>query len=285
MPMDSNEVLERAIRLGWSSFKGSWALLVVAALALVAGGVPGAVLGQVAQGVAGIVRISGGPPEAVGIIVVAGTFVAQLVGFCAQWPTMAGAGVAAVRAQRGHANDFKSLLSGFKRFGSVMVAQFVLVIVQFLVWIPAAASSFGAFKGMLTGASTVPDFAQLNIGALIACGLVATIVNIWIYARFGQAALRAADPDEPRIGGIAALRYSFALTRGHTLSAIGIAIVIGTAAVLGVLLCCVGLLLVGMPLGLSLQAGFYRALRNEPDPQPAAPLPSWPGAVPPQTPV
>jgi hypothetical protein len=147
------------------------------------------------------------------------------------------------------------------------------VIVQFLVWIPAAASSFGAFKGMLTGASTVPDFAQLNIGALIACGLVATIVNIWIYARFGQAALRAADPDEPRIGGIAALRYSFALTRGHTLSAIGIAILIGTAAVLGVLLCCIGLLLVGMPLGLSLQAGFYRALRNEPDPQPAAPLP------------
>jgi hypothetical protein len=54
--------------------------------------------------------------------------------------------------------------------------------------------------------------------------------------------------------------------------------------VLSVLLCGIGVLLVGQPLALALNAGFYRALRRESDPPPLAHAP-WSGAVPPQTPV
>lgn len=285
MSTASDEVLERAIRLGWSSFKSSWPLLLVAVLFAGAGGIPGALIGQVGQVVSGVMRATGASPEAAGAVMVAGFVIAQLVGFLVQWPTMAGAGVAALRAQRGHANDFKSLLSGFKRFTSVVTAQFLLTVLAFGVWIPVVVLAFGAFEGMLAGSGSMPDFSRINLPAAIGAALVSTLLNFWITARLGQAAMRAADPDEPPIGGVEALRYSFALTRGHTLTAIGMLILVSTVTVLSVLLCCIGVLLVGMPLALALQAGFYRALRREPDPLPPPPVTTWTGAVPPRTPV
>jgi hypothetical protein len=285
MSMNSNEVLERAIRLGWSSFKSSWPLLLVAALFSILGGIPGALLQQVFQ-IIGIAADAAGASKAVTLgVMIGGVALSQIVAFTLQWLTTAGGAAAAMRAQRGHANDFKALLSGLRKFKSVLAVQFLLLLLATIPWVLLAACVLPAFEGVIRGESQMPDITKLNIPITIVCGLFGIVCSVWFTARFGAAALRAADPDEPPIGGLEALRYSFALTRGRTLVAIGMLIRIGSAVAVSIFLCFVGVMLVGMPLALALQVGFYRALRGEPDPAPAPPPVQWPGAVPPRTPV
>jgi hypothetical protein len=284
MSEETDALLERSIRLGWASFKSAWALLLVAVLAAGFASVPGAVIGQIGQIAGFVLGRSGWSARETFILFISVAAFGQVVAYLTYWPAYAGALVAAVRAQRGHRNDFRALFSGFRRFPSVVGASFVCAVLAAAAWFPFAYFVVGAFEGMLSGASQRPDLSQVNIPGAVIAALVATVLNFLVYARLGLAPLRAADPDLPKVGAVEALRYAFELTRGRTMIAIGMTILTGTVLVLSVLLCGIGVLLVGQPLALALNAGFYRALRRESDPPPLAHAP-WSGAVPPQTPV
>ena len=284
MSNETDALLERSIRLGWASFKSAWPLLLVAALAAGFASVPGAVIAQVGQFAGFFLGRSGWSEREVLVFFVCVMAAGQIIAYLAYWPAYAGALVAAVRTQRGHRNDFGALLCGFRRFTGVVGASFVCSALAVAAWLPVAYFSVGAFEGMLSGASQRPDLSQVNIPGAVIAALVATVLNFLVYARLGLAPLRAADPDLPKVGAVESLRYAFELTRGRTMIAIGMTILTGTVLVLSFLLCGIGVLLVGSPLSLALNAGFYRALRREPDPPPVAHVP-WSGAAPPQTPV
>lgn len=281
----SSHILERAITRGWTSFKLAWPLLLVASLAMIGAGIPGGVVSQIASVASSAIEASGGSPAAALAVTLVGTALSFVIGSAIQWPVAAGAAIAAVRAQRGHASDFGAILAGFRRFVPVVAAQALVSLLILGAGIPFLLSVQGPLWSFVkSGFRQIPDLSQLSLPLVFLCGALSTVLWFWLSARLSIAVIRAADPDLPRVGAAEAIRISIERTSGHTLIAVGMIILTSTVSILGFLLCCIGFLLVGMPLGLALNAGFYRSIMLEPDPTPTPHAP-WPGASPPQTPV
>lgn len=257
----------------------------MASLALLASGIPGGVVSQVSSGIANVMRTAGASSEAVLAVTILGMVLGWVTGALIQYPVIAGAVIAAVRAQRGRMNDFGAILSGFRRFVPVVLTSLVVSVLSFAPMIPALLSFGPVIWTTMTAPGTTPDFSKVNVLGAVLFGLVGLVAYIWIYARCSVAVARVADPDLPLIGPIDAIRFSFDATRGNTLNAIGMFILTSTIGFLSLLLCCIGIVLVGVPLGLALQAGFYRALLREPDPTDSGTPQPWGGSAPPQVPI
>lgn len=288
MTLQSEAVLERALSLGWATFKRAWPLLLVAVLALIVASIPGSVVGQVIQVAGTFIGRAGNSPNAPMIAMVVSMAVSWLISAAVVWPVQAGGYAAATRASRGRSHDFGAILAGFRRFLPVFGANFVLTAVTFAIYLPLVALSWNALWPWLqSGGMQMPDFAQLRIVPTIIVGVVCFVAHYVVFARTMLAIPRAVDPDLPPIGAIDAVRFSLEATKGHTLIGIGVLILMSTVVVLGFLLCCVGALVVGLPLALALNIGFYRALLNDPDlpPEGALSAEPWTGPTPPQSPV
>jgi hypothetical protein len=288
MSMQNEAVLERALTLGWTTFKRAWPLLFVAMLALIVATIPGSLVAQVIQIVGTFVGRSANSPNAPMIAMLIAMAVSWLISAAVVWPVQAGGYAAAARAARGRPHDFAAILSGFRRFMPVFGANFVLSVVTFVIYLPLLALSWGAIWPWIeSGGMQLPDFTKLSVVPTIVAGVVCFVLHNLVFVRTMLTLPRAADPDLPPIGAIDAVLFSLKATKGHTLIGIGVLILMSTVVVLGFLLCCVGAFVVGAPLALALNVGFYRALLNDPDLPPEGVLSAepWTGPTPPQSPV
>ena len=281
-PSAEPDVLTRTIELGWSTFSSAWGLLVLGGLAMIAASMPGIFVSLVSQAVRGAIAVSGGSGSAATAVWVAEYAITAVLTILVVWPIQAGAGIAAVRASRGGVTDFGSMFLAFRRLKSVAGAMFLYTLVALLANAPGLAAIGWGFWPTYQAKSLVVGATEI---ALIAVGLVwTTVVGIWIAARLVVAPLRAADPDLPPVGAVAALAEAWSATRGHALAGVAMMILASIAMIVGLLCCGIGVVLLGIPLWLALQAGYYRAVFAHREP-PAPPEPrAWTGSTPPQQP-
>lgn len=124
-------------------------------------------------------------------------------------PVAAGAAVAGARAVRGTARA-SDLGAGFRRYGPTLVVTLVTLLVG-----GGAAVAVG-----LVGSSAALGTASRTLSSVLSpavvLGAVAILcaVTLWLTARLWFATIRAADPDRPRIGGVAACIASWEWTSG-----------------------------------------------------------------------
>ena len=276
------DAFTRTLSLGWKTFTRAWGLLVVASLALIAAGVPGGVLGQVVAFIQRTMIDGGAKPMRVVVLWIIFMPVLVLLSVCLQCPTQVGVGLVAIRASRGHTMCFGTILEGFRRFGAAIAASLLMMLIGIVAAMPGLVLvAMGLVPALRNGG---PPRA---IGIVfIALGVVVAVcISLWVTARLVVFPLRACDPDLPSVRVGEALRLSWNATRGNAFAGIAMMVVSGAAMALGFGCCCVGLVLFGMPLWISLQAGYYRAVFNDPDPDAPPPPPPWTGDVPPQMPA
>lgn len=286
MSMQNEAVLERALTIGWTTFKRAWPLMVVATLVALAAGIPPGIASQIVQVVGLAVSGPSASADSRAAVALSAMAVSVVLSACIQWPAQAGLLAAATCATRGRVQQFGTIFAGFRRFGTVFVANFLVAAINFALFLPLALVTWDVlWPWASSGFTAIPSFAALNIPITLAVGALTAVVQLWVTARLSLVMLRVVDPDQPRVGALDAIRFSIERTRGNTLNAVGILILSVTIATLGLIACCVGLVLFGMPLAATLQAGLYRALLNDPDPQPAASAPAWLGSTPPQAPL
>jgi len=276
------DVLGRTLSLAWKTFTSAWGLLVVAGLALIAASIPGGVLGQVVGMIQHAMLENGAPPARIVVLWVIVAPVLILLSACLQWPMQIGVGLTAVRASRGDRQCFATIFEGFRRFGSAVGAMLLMAVLGIAAVVPGMViAAVGMFGAINSGGSPRP----IAILLIIVGALIAVCVSLWLTARLMVFPLRACDPDLPRVGVFEALRLSWSATRGHALAGIVTMLLSTVAIVLGFGCCCIGLVLFGFPLWIALQAGYYRAVFNDADPNTPPPPPPWTGDVPPQMPA
>jgi len=279
---DAPDVVTRAIDLGWRAFTSAWWLLVVASLAIFASAIPGTMIGAVSNGIHGALEAMGTDAGVLTVVWLVGQAVSYGISVLLTWPMQVGAGVAAVRASRGHTQEFSALLAGYRRLPTAVGTMFLYTVLLGLVNAPGIVL-------ILLGLGSSIAARQITIsateGAYLAVGLAwTTVFGLWIAGRLVIAPLRAVDPDLPRVGAFAAISETWAATRGHALAGVATTILSSIAMVFGLFCCLIGVVLLGMPLWLGLQAGFYRAVFAHAEPPPPPPPPAWTGATPPTSP-
>jgi hypothetical protein len=120
------------------------------------------------------------------------------------------------------------------------------------------------------------DGAQGNIGptaiigfVLIGVGvLIALAGSLYVTSRTMLAPMRALDPVLAKVGAVEALSQTWAATRGNVLPLLGITLLAGVVFILGVVACCIGVVLFSWPLWLAWLAAAYRVLFEEPSAEP-----------------
>jgi hypothetical protein len=279
---DAPDVLTRTLDLGWRAFLSAWILLVVASLAIIASVVPGTVIGAVGDVIHGALKAAGTDAGVLTVVWILGQVVSYGVSMLLSWPMQVGAGVAAVRASRGHTQEFGAIFAGFRRFPAAVGAMFLYTLLAALVNAPGILCLYLGLRSSIAAKQIVISGSE---GAWLALGLVwTTVLGLWLAGRLMIAPLRAADPDLPKVGAFAAISETWAATRGHALAGVATMILSSIAMVVGLFCCCIGVVLLGMPLWLGLQAGFYRAVFAHAEPPPPPPAPAWTGATPPTSP-
>ena len=244
-------------QLGRKAFKAKWGALVLIGLVYLALsyalGVPGMISGMLRAAA----EESGTAAPGALALDVFGWFLSILIG----GPLLSGFVVAGARAVRG-AGQVSDLFLGFQRYGSVVLAYFVSILligVGFLVAMLPGVVMLGAdvgfrFKG---------EFNQLGtsgvIGLLLAA-LGALAVSIWIMPRLIFMGALAADPSLPMEGLEATLRRSWFLTAGKAPAMFALLFVYGLIAVLSLFLLCVGMPLLGLPLFAAVQGAMYASV-------------------------
>lgn len=124
-------------------------------------------------------------------------------------PVAAGAAVAGARAVRGNARG-SDLGAGFRRYGPTLVVTLVTLAVG-----GGAAVAVGVVgSSAALGSASRTLAAVLSPGVVLGAVALLCAVTLWLTARLWFATIRAADPDRPRIGGVAACMASWEWTSG-----------------------------------------------------------------------
>jgi uncharacterized membrane protein len=276
-------LLDRVLGAGWKTFTEAWGLLLVASLVIIAGGIPGQVVSQIGQLIGQAIGQGGGAPAAAGVVFLGATALSFSLSVAIQWPAQVGASMAALAAARGDTKNFGATLAGFRQWGKSVLVMLLVTLFVALAVLP------GIVPVVIGVALAISDSARGGIGPmgiigfiLIAIGgLLAIAGSMYVSARLLLAPTRALDPQMPAVSAFEAIKLSWSATRGHVLPIIGVLLLSGVVFILGLLACCVGILLFAMPLWLSWIAHTYRALFDPPEP---ATMP-WAGEAPPTMPV
>jgi hypothetical protein len=241
-------------QLGHKAFKAKWGVLVLIGLVYLvlsyALSVPGLIAGMLREAA----QESGtSAPGALGLDLVGG-LLSILVG----GPLLAGVIVAGARAVRG-AGQVSDLFLGFQRYGSVVLAYFVSVLLIGVAIVAAVIPGlilFGVGVGFEFGGSSNGMGGVGALGVLLA-GLGALGASIWLMPRLIFMAALAADPSLPKEGLEATLRRSWSLTAGKSPAMFALLFVYGLILGVSVFLLCVGMPLLGMPLFVAVQGATY----------------------------
>lgn len=280
-------LLDRVLGAGWKTFTEAWGLLLVASLVLVAGGIPGQIVQQIGQLTGQVTTAAGGGAPAVGALVVLGaTLLSFVFTVAVQWPAAVGASIAALNAARGDTRNFGSTLAGFRGWGAwgkSILVSFLVTLFTMLAILPGAIPlGIGLILAISDSARGNPGpMTIVGVILLAVGGLVVIAISLFVTARLLLAPMRSLDPKLPAVSAFEAVRLSWSATRGNTLPIVGMLLLAGVVFILGMLACCVGIVLFSMPLWLSWIAHTYRALFDPPEP---AAMP-WAGEAPPTMPV
>jgi len=255
-------LLDQALPAGWATFKRAWPLLLVASLVMIGGGIPGQVVSQGGQFLGSAIQQGGGNQGIAALILGTTALVGLLLSVLVQWPAQVGAMTAALCAARGDSGNFGATLAGFRRFGTSLLVMLLVTLCGVVAVIP------GFIPIVIGIVLAAMDGAQGNIGpaaiigfVLIGVGvLIALAGSLYVTSRTMLAPMRALDPVLPKVGAVEALSQTWAATRGNVLPLLGILLLVGVVMILGLLACCVGIVLFSMPLWLAWLAAAYRVL-------------------------
>jgi hypothetical protein len=260
--VDSGDVLGFALSAGWRAFTTAWPLTLVGALVVVGGSIPSQILGLPLQFSEILAKVNPGLGMAAILLGLLGTIAGTVL---AQWPAQVGAAGAGLAAVRGRKDAFGVVLEGFRRFGTSIFAMFLYTLATIASFIPGGAILIVGAVMIVAGQRSSPGglsgLAVVGIAVAALGGLVVMCSAFYVSARLLPLSLRVVDPDLPRIGAVEAFAETWRMTRGHALAGVGVLLIGGAAVFAGVLMCCVGALLFGMPLVLAFNAAYYEALR------------------------
>ena len=132
-----------------------------------------------------------------------------LLGFFLVLPLTAGATVLGARAVRGNAR-FADMTCGFRRYVPTMGAALVTLLIG-----GGAAMAVGLINSMaLIGSVSRAIAGIVTPGVLLVIGALIMSITLWLTARLWFAVVRVADPERPRIGGMASVTLSWQWTDG-----------------------------------------------------------------------
>lgn len=156
---------------------------------------------------------------------------AALLGFFLVLPLTAGATVLGARAVRGNAR-FADMTCGFRRYVPTLGAALVTLLIG-----GGAAMAVGLINSMaLIGSASRAISGIVTPGVLLVIGALIMSITLWLTARLWFAIVRVADPERPRIGGMASVTLSWQWTDGAIqMGMIGVVLVamaVGIAALL-----------------------------------------------------
>ena len=241
-------------QLGHKAFKAKWGALVLIGLVYLALsyalGVPGMISGMLRAAA----EESGTAAPGALALDVFGWFLSILIG----GPLLSGFVVAGARAVRG-AGQVSDLFLGFQRYGSVVLAYFVSILLLGVGFVAAAIPGL-VMLGVAVGFEMSGNYGKIGVlgafGILVA-GLGVLSVSIWIMPRLIFMGALAADPSLPKEGLESTLRRSWSLTARKAPAMFALLFVYGLVAALSVFLLCVGLPLLGIPLFTAVQGAMY----------------------------
>ena len=244
-------------QLGHKAFKARWSALVLIGLVYLALsyalGVPGMISGMLRAAA----EESGTAAPGALALDVFGWFLSILIG----GPLLSGFVVAGARAVRG-AGQVSDLFLGFQRYGSVVLAYFVSILLIGVAVVAAVIPGL-LMLGLAVGFEVSENFGKIGllgaVGVLLAA-LGALAVSIWIMPRLIFMGALAADPSLPMEGLEATLRRSWFLTAGKAPAMFALLFVYGIVLALSLFLLCVGLPLLGIPLFAAVQGAMYASV-------------------------
>ena len=154
-----------------------------------------------------------------------------LLGFFLVLPLTAGATVLGARAVRGNAR-FGDMTCGFRRYIPTLGAALVTLLIG-----GGAAMAVGLINSMaLIGSASRAISGIVTPGVLLVIGALIMSITLWLTARLWFAIVRVADPERPRIGGMASVTLSWQWTDGAIqMGMVGVVLVamaVGIAALL-----------------------------------------------------
>ena len=242
-----------ASSLGRKAFKAKWGVLVLVALVYFAIAYALSIPGAAAEMLRKAAEESGGEaPAALGLDVI-GWLLNILVG----GPMLAGWAIAGARTVRG-AGYVGDLFLGFQRYGAVVLAHIVSLLLMGLAFV-AAMLPGGIMLAVAVGEE---DLSAGRFGAvggvailLVAAGALA--VSIWLLPRLMFMSALAADPSLPPEGVRETLGRSWSMTAGKSPAMFALLLVYGIVMVLTVILLCIGLPLIGAPLFTAAYGSMY----------------------------
>jgi hypothetical protein len=154
-----------------------------------------------------------------------------LLGFFLVLPLTAGATVLGARAVRGNAR-FADMTCGFRRYVPTMGAALVTLLIG-----GGAAMAVGLINSMaLIGSVSRAIAGIVTPGVLLVIGALIISITLWLTARLWFAVVRVADPERPRIGGMASVTLSWQWTDGTVqMGMVGVVLVAMAVAIAALL--------------------------------------------------
>ena len=156
---------------------------------------------------------------------------ATLLGFFLVLPLTAGATVLGARTVRGNAR-FADMTCGFRRYVPTLGAALVTLLIG-----GGAAMAVGLINSVaLIGSASRAISGIVTPGVLLVVGALIMSITLWLTARLWFAIVRVADPERPRMGGMASVTLSWQWTDGAIqMGMVGVVLVamaVGIAALL-----------------------------------------------------
>lgn len=242
-----------ASSLGRKAFKAKWGVLVLVALVYFAIAYALSIPGAAAEMLRKAAEESGGEaPAALGLDVI-GWLLNILVG----GPMLAGWAIAGARTVRG-AGYVGDLFLGFQRYGAVVLAHIVSLLLMGLAFV-AAMLPGGIMLAVAVGEE---DLSAGRFGAVVGVAILlvaagALAVSIWLLPRLMFMSALAADPSLPPEGVRATLGRSWSMTAGKAPAMFGLLLAYGILMGFTVILLCIGLPLIGAPLFTAAYGAMY----------------------------
>ena len=253
----------------WAMYKKSWLMLTAGVAIYLVANIPTQISNLAQNGLLFGQQKNPDQPAWAAISGGIGCFI-LIYSFFVLLPLLAGLLWMGLRAARGQTPMIGDILRGYRRFPTVLG---VAVLVYILALIPvilalavgAAIIFFGVGFEVFKDSVQQQNFDSFSKAALLGAGvwtLICFIVMYWILLRTSFALLVAVDESISARGPLACIEMSWKMTRGRALSLLGLFITMGVMMLATLFACCLPVIGLGYPLGLTMYGLAYNMLLN-----------------------